>query len=471
MTDKRQTWFYILLIFFENILLIVCLVAGLIIFHRVMPSPKSDWERDVEKHGETIVDDYKARSPYVMFRPRGNIITELELGVFSKALVASAQDPRPSPGLRVWEQMPAKLRKQIVEIAEVSQMQPIARERYVETITYLNRLIWLPDFYKKEYFSGVTLPQNFHSLVQSESENLSCHDRALRNRLLLQAAFPDAIPEATIINSLGFFSPEIPREKMPNEFRLAMLGGSMVLCAHNHDEATPACLAQVLKNREPSLRDKTVTYINAGLPSGVSGQELAQLIWHVIPLNIDLLVVFDGFNDFFLPQNAYDRRPGYPFDYIVEEYRYYKFTKESHLVAALLSPFQELLKRVRPDWVVDDYYRELNIEVPSVEKVMPLILDNYFKNIQKMATIANAYHIKVAIFLQPFSTKHHDPARPEAKRFLKLYEEAAGRFQELSRGNNGMRVYQDLSYMREELAELFVDGVHYRQTPGNNIVT
>jgi hypothetical protein len=121
--------------------------------------------------------------------------------------------------------------------------------------------------------------------------------------------------------------------------------------------------------------------------------------------------------------------------------------------------------------VVDDYYRELNIEVPSVEKVMPLILDNYFKNIQKMATIANAYHIKVAIFLQPFSTKHHDPARPEAKRFLKLYEEAAGRFQELSRGNNGMRVYQDLSYMREELAELFVDGVHYRQTPGNNIVT
>ncbi|MEW6386043.1 MAG: SGNH/GDSL hydrolase family protein [Thermodesulfobacteriota bacterium] len=425
----------------------------------------------MEKQGGMHINDYKARSPYVMFRPVPNRITGFKdfIGL-CQDLSASRGNPHPNPGLRLLELMPAKLQGRIDVIAKESKLQESDPREF---IGWFNRIIFLPEFYKREYFSGVELPEKFRCLVEmveTSPKKLSPDETASLNLYLLLAAFPRFIGESNIINSWGFFSPEIPQEKKPGEFRIAMLGGSMVFCGDTHVDTTPAHLAQVLKNREPSLRNKTVTYLNAGLPSGVSGQELAQLIWHVLPRNIDLLVVFDGFNDLFLPINGYDRRPGYPSDYIVEEYRYYKFASKPHLVDALLSPFWEFLKRVRPSWVVDEYYRELNIQVPSVDKVMPMILDNYFENIQKMAVIANAYNIKAALFLQPFSPKHNDPARPDVKLLLKLYNEAALRFQKLSRGNNSLRVFQDLSSMREEMADLFVDVVHYRQTPGNTIV-
>ncbi len=264
------------------------------------------------------------------------------------------------------------------------------------------------------------------------------------------------------INSLGFNSPEISNDKKPNEYRIAMVGGSVVFTG-GHDSTIVAYLAKILKERDPRLKDKEITYINAGISSAVSGQELAQLIYNVLPLNIDLLVVFDGYNDFYCPFN-YDRRPGYPYDYIVEEYRYYKFNSEKKWWDTFSSLFDTGLFRKSTPKIVHDYYEELGIKKPTMEEATAQTVDIYFRNITYMATIANAFGVKVAVFLQPYSPKHNkvNPERPETGSLMKVYGMARERFRELAKGNSPNRIYYDTVPMGlTTLREMFTDGAHF----------
>ncbi|MBF0518747.1 MAG: hypothetical protein HQK92_03395 [Nitrospirae bacterium] len=270
------------------------------------------------------------------------------------------------------------------------------------------------------------------------------------------------------INSLGFNSPEISKEKKPNEFRIAIVGGSVAFNGELHDSII-AYLAAILKANVPKLKDKEVTFINAGIPSAVTGQELAQLIYHVLPLNIDLLIVFDGYNDFFVPFN-YDRRPGYPYDYIVEEYRYYKFKSDKKWWDTFTSLFDTRLLNKQSSAVVHDYYEELGIKKPSIEEGISQTIDIYFRNIQYMATIANAFDVKVAVFLQPYSPKHNKPGISNAEALLKCYDIAGKRFEVLSKENSPKRIYHSMVYMGlTKLKDLFTDIAHI-PVEGNRMV-
>ena len=91
-------------------------------------------------------------------------------------------------------------------------------------------------------------------------------------------------------------------------------------------------------------------------------------------------------------------------------------------------------------------------------------------NVRKMAKIANAYGIKIAVFLQPFSPKHNPVERRECRDLRQLYGWANERYKAEARNNTPRRVFHDLSYTSEELRDLFVDVVHYKQDPGNAIV-
>jgi len=189
----------------------------------------------------------------------------------------------------------------------------------------VNNLLLRRDLFSKDDFRGVDLPEDALRLASLNPEDLFDYEVQRLNRHLLTAAYPDTLRPPNTVNSLGFFSPELRTTNGPNEFRIAMLGGSTVFCAPTRDTALAAQLARALEERFKWARAKELTYINAGLPSGVSGQELAQFVYHVLPLEVDLLVVLDGFNDVELGL-AYDCRAGYPYDYVVQEYRYGMFT-------------------------------------------------------------------------------------------------------------------------------------------------
>ncbi len=271
------------------------------------------------------------------------------------------------------------------------------------------------------------------------------------------------------LDSHGFNSPEISNDKKPNEYRIAMVGGSVVFTG-GHYSTIVAYLAKILKERDPRLKDKEVTYINAGISSAVSGQELAQLVYNVLPLNIDLLVVFDGYNDFYCTFN-YDRRPGYPYDYIVEEYRYYKFNSEKKWWDAFVGLFDLTSFNKSAPHIIHDYYEELGIKKPTMAEAITQSVDIYFRNITYMSTIANAFGVKAAVFLQPYSPKHNkiNPERPETGALMKVYGMSSERFKTLAKGNSPNRIYHDMVYMGFRMKDMFTDIVHF-PAEGNKMV-
>ena len=119
--------------------------------------------------------------------------------------------------------------------------------------------------------------------------------------------------------------------------------------------------------------------------------------------------------------------------------------------------------------IATDYLKELGVNRPTPSELKPKILDAYFENISKISTIANAYGIKSAIFLQPYSPIHNDPKRPEVRDFLEVYAMASRRYKALSEKNSVRQIYWDLSYMSHKMKPLFTDIVHVTDQ-GNEMI-
>jgi len=97
------------------------------------------------------------------------------------------------------------------------------------------------------------------------------------------------------INSLGFRGHEVTREKSPGTFRVVCLGDSFAYGHDNDDEMTyPALLEKELRQRLPG---RQIEVINAGVPSYVSFQILANLAENILDLDPDLVILLPGFND------------------------------------------------------------------------------------------------------------------------------------------------------------------------------
>ncbi len=274
------------------------------------------------------------------------------------------------------------------------------------------------------------------------------------------------MPNIGQINSLGYRSPELPVIKGENELRIAMLGGSVVFGAAR-DTSIVARLAQRLQEA-PELEDREITYINAGVPSAVSGQELASFIYELVDLEIDLIIVLDGFNDFYSAIH-YDPRPGYPYDFIVEEYRYYRFEKGTWRTL-LYHFFQDRFVNLRPKAIVGDYFEALGMERPRFEDAKDRVVDAYIENVSKISRIAGAHGIKAAVFLQPYSPQHNQRDGADGTRIMQLFNMASERFQELAQENSADRVFYDLTPLSYEMKDLFVDVVHFKPE-GNEILT
>ena len=105
------------------------------------------------------------------------------------------------------------------------------------------------------------------------------------------------------INSLGFRSPELPKEKPAGTYRIAFLGGSTTYCAEvSGDERTwPHLVVEALKARYPERR---FDYLNAGVPGYATIESRRRFDLEVAALEPDLVVIYHGTND--LTQNSRD---------------------------------------------------------------------------------------------------------------------------------------------------------------------
>jgi lysophospholipase L1-like esterase len=101
------------------------------------------------------------------------------------------------------------------------------------------------------------------------------------------------IPKEGIINKLGFHSREIPIQKGKNTYRILVLGGSAVYGWKEIETSWVWYLEQRLQKRFPNT---TIEVLNGGISGGTTVEEL-DLLREVLPLNPDLVIAYDGWND------------------------------------------------------------------------------------------------------------------------------------------------------------------------------
>ena len=181
-------------------------------------------------------------------------------------------------------------------------------------------------------------------------------------------------------NSFGHRSPELGRKK-PGVVRIAMVGGSVAFQGQSNESTIIARLAELM-----SQRGIAVEFINTGVLSFVSEQEVAVLVHDLLDLEIDLLVSFDGFNDIH-QMLYYNGRIGWP------PVRWDNLGAEGSKHLNQLAP---------------SYYPKVE---PKLHETSPTAvvaaLDSYLGNVEKMARICKEYHIAYIACLQPW--KDYDP--------------------------------------------------------------
>ena len=111
-------------------------------------------------------------------------------------------------------------------------------------------------------------------------------------------------------NDLGYRG-RAPLMPKADEFRVLMIGGSAVYGKGPLSLTLPAQLQRLARHGG----SRQVSVYNWGVVSQVSGQELATLAHRAGRFAPDLIVVYDGGNDFYSSFTG-DPRPGYPFNFV-----------------------------------------------------------------------------------------------------------------------------------------------------------
>lgn len=229
-------------------------------------------------------------------------------------------------------------------------------------------------------------------------------------------ADPMSVPQgrdATLrINSLGLrHDHEITVPKPPNEFRIVVLGGSTVFNGSTPEQTIPGALEAALTSHPtepPGGASRDYRVYNCGVVSFVSGQELSLLLHHVIDLQPDLVISYNGCNDLASPL-YYDPRPGYPYNEIQREQRV--AAGILHHLGGLLGQ-SRLLRTLFPDAVRSAATDQAAMRATAgfaTEEWENRIIERFASNLTKMARLSRAHGARFMAALQPM-LQHKRPA-------------------------------------------------------------
>lgn len=271
------------------------------------------------------------------------------------------------------------------------------------------------------------------------------------------------------LNSQGFYGPELPLQKDPAEKRIALVGGSTVYAGKNFN-SIGSILEDILKKRYPQYKIKV---LNFGRMSYISMQELILLERNILPLNVDLIIVFDGFNDIWGPYN-FNTPAGYP-----SRYSSLKKMTEISLTEVALNNFTEGIKS--HSVLVSYLSKKLSKlkrskEQKSTFKIKPVLLE-YERNLFQMEVLAKAYSAKILFATQPFVGTKLYPTFEESKLLDRNTEkEIELYYQKLissarETAIKGGAAYVDTTDVFDHIpGTVFSDPIHFHLLGGNPIV-
>jgi lysophospholipase L1-like esterase len=240
------------------------------------------------------------------------------------------------------------------------------------------------------------------------------------------------------LNTQGFQGPELATARGANEVRIAVLGGS---AAYNGGttNSIAAHLERVLSSRYPT---KKIRVINFGRASYISMQELILLQRNVLALSPDLIIVYDGFNDIWVP---YALEPvGYPFLYSnlkarVERNRFVNFDVISGYVASKSALYNYLVNAFRKG---PPRQKSLDVEALAAE---------YRRNLNQMCALARASGSRILLATQPYISAKKSKGPKEADLEKQYWNETDKK--------NMEEYYRKVSEVAREVADR--NGSHY----------
>lgn len=309
-----------------------------------------------------------------------------------------------------------------------------------------------------------------------------------------------------VTDRYGFISSNRERDlsiKRPGTYRIFVLGGSTMAGhgASSAERTIPARLEEIL-NKAGRGRYEVV---NAAVPGYYSSQELASTVNELLYLSPDMILVMDGYNDFFklFQEPPSHERPG-----IYYHWNYYQEYLHDH-INALNTGFQlpPRLRLCNYSYFCDMFLRLLwkigqpkgSLTPPSTAPENPAgagprsdlgpadfseVLAHYETNVRLMAEAAQIRRVTFLAVLQPLLVfkKKHSPAeesqlqaqvklvadsmKVDAKRTLENGFSAASRNLHLPLGT---RFVDASALFADRHEELFVDWVHYNDA-GNEVI-
>ncbi len=206
------------------------------------------------------------------------------------------------------------------------------------------------------------------------------------------------------IDAHGFRGPSVNLAER-RSLRVILLGGS---AAFGQGAASDGdTFAGILASRKPDWQ-----VINAGVTGYVSGQELAYLLHDLIDLDPDVVVVYDGWNDLFIPWYGYDSMGGEVESTSFREIEYQLIlnhrnqTRVTSSLGGLFSTLwsQSELLEVLSGWVGSlkggEKMTISHTQRPEDEAFFERMVTKYIQNIDKMGMVCRSRGIRFMVAMQ-----------------------------------------------------------------------
>lgn len=206
----------------------------------------------------------------------------------------------------------------------------------------------------------------------------------------------DAQGKHIITNERGYRGP-LPSSEDQGEFRIFILGGSTVF----GNKTDIASLTQNILHKKGYT---DVRVFNFGVGSSMAGQSLARIVFEVSDYNPDLVIMYSGANDFEHPWYA-DPRPGYPFNFFVNEANPFHHTQLKDFPFWAMALYRSsILRAYFPDFF-SKYLGRKNALRDSVgygsEEWLQKIVDTYWGFLKKSQMVSHAMGADFMAILQP----------------------------------------------------------------------
>jgi lysophospholipase L1-like esterase len=238
-------------------------------------------------------------------------------------------------------------------------------------------------------------------------------------------------PGALDHNELGYRGELPSREKPAGEFRVLVIGGSAVYGLGPANLTIPHQLQELAQQSgRPQLRAH-----NWGVASQVSGQELVTLALRAPRYAPDLVVLYGGGNDV-SGAYSYDPRPGYPFNFVLQERAVDVFQEGLMDVAVAGVLTQSDLLRVLFGAELSDTVARL----PPIRRKVGYgtarweeeVAHSYLDNAESACRLGRGLGFRVAVLLQPivYFTPQADSYRGAAPDFRPYAERQFQRLRE-----------------------------------------